>query len=214
MSTVTFLEDPVFPQSPSVGYVSAPSYRTEIVRSLSGVENRNRVWERPLHKYVVTIGPRAEDVVQDVLYHFHAMGGPECGFRFVDLLDYKSCRSYETPTALDQPLIAGTSSPGGYQMVKDYIFGTRSQRRYIFKPKAGSVLVANEAGVEQAAADFDVDDQTGVITPLAGFVGVPTTCGFEFDVPVRYESDELPVSFDFAVAESVSFGLLELRFRL
>jgi uncharacterized protein (TIGR02217 family) len=208
---VSFLESPRFEICPSIGYQSRPAFNVERIRMQSGVTKKNQLWERPLFRYTVTIGPRAEEEIQDVYEFFMALGGPEVGFRFQDLADYKSCRPYQTATALDQPLTPGGSSPSGYMMVKDYTKGWRTQRRDIFKPVASTIKVANQAGVEQTAGTWSLDDQTGIITPLGGFSGTPTTWGGEFDVPVEFEGNELPIEFDYVAAHSVSFNLLEMR---
>lgn len=210
---MSFLESPRFDLCPSAGYVSRPAFNVERVRMQSGVEVRNQLWERPLFRYSVTIGPRAESEIQDVFAFFMALGGPEVGFRFQDLADYKSCRPYQTATAVDQPLVPANASPNGYAMVKDYTKGWRTQRRDVFKPVAATIKVANQSGTEQAGGTWSLDDQTGIITPLGGFSGTPTFWGGEFDVPVTFEGNELPIEFDFVSAHSVSFNLLELRVR-
>lgn len=208
---MSFLETPRFNLCPSAGYVSRPAFSVERIRMQSGVERRNQLFARPLYRFSVTIGPRASSEIEYVLNFFHAVGGPEVGFRFQDLADYKSCAPYDTATALDQPLVLGGSSPNGYIMVKDRTLGWRTQRRDVFKPVASTIKVANELGVEQAAGTWSLDDQTGIITPLGGFSGTPTTWGGEFDTPVTFEENDLPVEFDFTAAHSVSFNLLEMR---
>ena len=59
---------------------------------------------------------------------------------------------------------------------------------------AGTVRVA-VTGVEKIAGDdFNVDATTGLVTFLPGMIpaaGAAVTAGFEFDVPVRFDTDEL-----------------------
>lgn len=208
---MSFIESQ-FPICPSLGAQSAPSYLVSVARMQSGAERRNRFWQYPLHRYTISIDPREVDEVQQVLEWFHAMGGPECGFRFVDYADYKSCRVQNTPTALDQPLQSAGGSPVlGYQLVKEYTVGTRTQERIILKPVASTIRVANELGAEQASNLWTLDDTTGIVTPEMGFVGVPTTWGGEFDVPVRFENSELPITIQLNTIHGTSFVLQELR---
>lgn len=205
-----FLESPVFPVCAAYGYQSGPTYSTNVAQASSGRERRNRNWSLPLYR--ITFALHREDTeIELALEHFNAMGGRECGFRFFDYLDYKSCRVRETPAATDQPLIAITSDPVLYQLAKEYKFGTRSQLRYIKKPRSGTIHVANEEGDEQDASLWSLDETTGLIVPAEGFVGTPSFWGGEFDVPVRYESDDLPFIIADKRVQSVSITLLELR---
>ena len=207
---MSFVEDR-FPVCPSVGAQSAPSYNVSVARMMSGAERRNRFWQYPLHRYTVSVDPRAVDEVQTVLEWWHAMGGMECGFRWIDYADYKSCRVNETPSPLDQPFTGGAASPVGYQLVKEYTVGTRTQERVILKPVAGTIRVANGSGVEQASNLWDLDTTTGILIPLPGFSGVPTTWGGEFDVPVRFDGTELPITIHQTRVQGTSFVLAELR---
>ena len=65
------------------------------------------------------------------------------------------------------------------------------------KPVAGTVRVAVD-GVEQSeATDFTVDATTGVVTFEPGHepgAAAVITAGFEFDVPVRFDTDKLEIN--------------------
>lgn len=207
---MAFIEEQ-FPLVPSVGAKSIPAYSNSAVRMRSGSERRNRFWEYPLHRYMISVDPREVDEVQTVLEWFHAMGGTECGFRLIDRADFKSCRVQNTPAPLDQPLVALDTSPVSYQLIKEYTVGSRTQERIILKPVAGTIRVANGAGAEQSSSTWDLDTTTGILTPNGGFTGVPTTWGGEFDVPVRFESDELPITLMLNTIHGTDFALVELR---
>lgn len=60
---------------------------------------------------------------------------------------------------------------------------------------------------------WSVDATTGSVTfTAAPGAGVPITAGFEFDVPVRFDSDTLDVTLDFERLGSItSIPLLEIR---
>lgn len=199
----SFLESPRFPGCPSFGYTSDPEYRVVITRRASGVEKRNRGWAYPLVKLTVTVGPRMEAEIQELLEFWHACGGQARGFRFHDYADYLSCQVGQTPLATDQPLLA-TSTPGTYQLIKRYQFGIDedsqpvTQDRPIYKPVAGTVILSG-AGT--------VDYTTGLVTGSSG-----GTAGFEFDVPTRFDSN-FPISIENQRIESVTFALQELRMR-
>ena len=67
-------------------------------------------------------------------------------------------------------------------------------------------------GVEQAGG-WAVDPASGFVTfSIAPPPGTPITAGFEFDVPVRFDSDTLDVILDFERLGSITaIPLLEIR---
>ena len=64
-----------------------------------------------------------------------------------------------------------------------------------------------------AAPVWTVDITTGIITFASPpSVGTILTCGFEFDVPVRFDTDDLPVTLDIERLGSItSIPLIEVR---
>ena len=67
-------------------------------------------------------------------------------------------------------------------------------------------------GSEQASG-WSVDTATGLVTfNTAPASGVSITAGFEFDVPVRFDTDTLDVTLDLERLGSItSIPLLEIR---
>lgn len=202
-----FLESPSFPACPNFGAQGQPMYSVTVVQMTSGRERRNRNWLRSLLQFDCTIGPRAADTIQEILEWWHAMGGMECGFRFRDWTDYKSCRVNQTPTNVDQPMVQ-TVDVRTFQMVKHYTKGARTQVRNIVKPVEGTILVSDNAVALAEGADYTIDYTAGVIS----FSVAPTTpkWGGEFDVPVRFNS-EFPVQVSDFEVQTVQFSLQELR---
>lgn len=209
---MAFLETPRFPGCPSFGFRSIPMYRTTISRMRSGKEQRNRFWSRPLYRYDATVGPRMESEIQELLEFWHAVGGEECGFRFKDYADYKSCYVNLTASATDQPLIYVEEASDGplYQLTKSYTQGARSQDREIYKPVSGSLLIAANAVTLTENTDYEVDYTTGLVTMLIQDSESDLTWGGEFDTPVRFDG-EFPIELTNKAIESVSFSLMELR---
>ena len=95
--------------------------------------------------------------------------------------------------------------------MKRYASGGQSWTRTIAKPVAGTARIAL-AGVEQPSG-WTVDTTTGVVTfSAAPGSGVAITAGFEFDVPVRFDTDALDVTLDLERLGSItSIPLLEIR---
>ena len=76
---------------------------------------------------------------------------------------------------------------------------------------AGTVRVA--LGAVEQMAGWTLDATTGVITFIAApGIGVIVQAGFEFDVPVRFDTDMLDVTLDIERLGSItSIPLLEIR---
>jgi uncharacterized protein (TIGR02217 family) len=201
----------VFPICPAYGFTVEPRYRVKITARDGGYERVDRKWSRPLLRFVaVPTGDRFDDDVQTVLYFWHAHGGASSRFRFKDFSDHKSCRVGEEPSPTDQPFTFIAGSPGGYQLVKRYTYGAREQLREIVKPKGDTIRVANQNGVEQPSSTWLLDEATGLLQPLGGFVGTPTSWGGEFYVLARFDS-ELPITIVNKRIHEASFAIAEVR---
>ena len=78
---------------------------------------------------------------------------------------------------------------------------------------AGSVRVA-VGGSEVGAEAFACDPATGLVTFTAGHVpasGVAVTAGFAFDVPVRFDTDDLIIDLAaFTAGEIPKVPLVEI----
>ena len=87
----------------------------------------------------------------------------------------------------------------------------RSWVRTIAKAVAGTVRVA--LGTVEQMSGWTVDTTTGVVTfTSAPGNGVIVRAGFEFDVPVRFDTDMLDVTLDIERLGSItSIPLLEIR---
>lgn len=206
---MSFIETPTFPVCPRFGLTASPNYSVTISSTVSGRERRNRNWRKPLNVYNVQAGPKMEAEIQELLEFWHALAGPECGFRFKDWADFRSCRVHQTPSATDQALVLIPGSPGGYQLIKTYRAGARATVRDILKPVEGTVLVADNGVTKTEGFDYVIDYTTGLMSIFFSPVGT-ITWGGEFDVPVRFDS-EFPLELISHQVEQVQFQLRELR---
>jgi uncharacterized protein (TIGR02217 family) len=200
-----------FPDNISRGARGGPERRTQIVELASGDEERNASWANSRRRYDVAYGIRRADDLAAVVAFFEARNGRLYGFRFKDWADYKSCLPSQTPGPTDQAIGAGDGTTTAFQLVKRYASGSQTWVRKITKPVAGTVRVAL-GGAEQLVG-WSVDTTTGVVTfsapPGAGDV---ITASFEFDVPVRFDTDALDVTLDLERLGSItSIPLLEIR---
>jgi uncharacterized protein (TIGR02217 family) len=202
-----------FPAALSAGSSGGPERRTEIVILSNGFEERNSPWAQSRRRYDAGLGVRSLDDLADVIAFFEARHGQLHGFRWKDWTDFKSCRPSAQPAASDQAIGTGDGTRSLFGLCKVYSSGAQGYVREIRKPVAGSVRVAVD-GVELAAGDdFGVDHETGQVQLTAApAVGAELTAGFEFDVPVRFDTDRIATSLSgFAAGEIPSIPVIEVR---
>ena len=200
-----------FPDNISRGARGGPERRTQIVELASGDEERNASWANSRRRYDVAYGIRRADDLASVVSFFEARNGRLHGFRYKDWADYKSALPSQAIAATDQQIGTGTSSQQTFQLAKRYTSGGQTWVRTIAKPVAGTVRVA--LGMVEQMSGWTVDTTTGVVTFTAAPAGgVIVRAGFEFDVPVRFDSDTLDVTLDFERLGSITaIPLLEIR---
>ncbi len=200
-----------FQDNISRGARGGPERRTQIVELASGDEERNASWADSRRRYDVSYGIRRADDLATVVAFFEARNGRLHGFRFKDWADFKSCAPSSTPSSSDQIIGTGNGTRTSFQLVKHYASGSQTWTRTITKPVAGSVKVRRNA--TEATTGWTVDTTSGIITfsaPPAN--GVVIRAGFEFDVPVRFDSDALDVTLDIERLGSItSIPLAEIR---
>ncbi len=200
-----------FPDNISRGARGGPERRTQVVELASGDEERNASWADSRRRYDVAYGIRRADDLAAVVAFFEARNGRLHGFRYKDWADYKSALPSQAISPNDQQIGTGTGSLQTFQLSKRYTSGAQTWVRTITKPVAGTIRVA--LGMVEQMSGWTVDTTTGVITfTTAPAGGVIVRAGFEFDVPVRFDSDSLDVILDFERLGSItSIPLLEIR---
>ena len=200
-----------FPDNISRGARGGPERRTQVVELASGDEERNASWANSRRRYDVAYGIRRADDLAAVVAFFEARNARLYGFRYKDWADYKSSLPSQAITPTDQQIGTGIGSLKTFQLAKRYTSGAQAWTRTIAKPVSGTVRLAL-SGIEQMAG-WTVDTTTGTVTfTTAPGAGVAITAGFEFDVPVRFDTDMLDVTLDIERLGSItSIPLLEIR---
>ena len=197
MAELDAFHEVLFPSAVSFGATGGPVRRNEIVTLTSGRERRNARFAESRRSYDAGTGLRSLDDVYAVLAFFEARRGSLHGFRFRDPFDRKSCAPHETPSALDQTIGTGDGTTAAYQLIKIYGSGPDAYQRPIRKPVEGTVSVAVDGAARVAGVDFTVDATTGLVVFEPASIpqaGLSVTAGYEFDVPVRFDSEALAVS--------------------
>lgn len=197
MSELASFHDVLFPTAVSFGATGGPERRNEIVALTSGREKRNARLSQSRHRYDAGTGVRSLDDLHDVLTFFEARRGSLHAFRFRDPFDGKSCRPGVAPSAGDQNIGIGDGARKRFALVKVYGLGDDAYRRSIAKPVVSTLRVAVN-GIELSAPEaFAFEDTSGEVVFADGYVpgnGLAVTCGYEFDVPVRFDSERLEIS--------------------
>ncbi len=210
---MAFLETPRFPEYLSYGSQGGPEYKTGIAELQSGSEQRRAVWAAPRHSYQASFAIRTRDDLATVREYFHAMRGRYNGFRFKDWNDYTSATDgISAYTKDDQQIGLGDNAETAFQLVKNYDQGTETLVRNINKPIAGGILVALDGVLQTDPTHYSYDSTTGVVTFVsAPAAAVVITAGYEFDVPVRFDVDQLSVTAETYDIRSANIPIIELR---
>jgi uncharacterized protein (TIGR02217 family) len=214
MPLTASFHDVRFPAPVAFGATGGPMRRTEVVALGSGFEQRNSRFADSRRRYDAASGVRTLDQLQAVISFFEQRRGRLYGFRYRDPVDCSSCLPSGVPAASDQIIGTGTGTLAQFQLVKRYGTGTTAYVRPITRPVAGTVLVAVN-GVSAAPATWSVDTTTGIVTFATGSRpanGATVTAGFWFDVPVRFDTDEIRVDLShFAAGEIPPIPMIEIR---
>jgi uncharacterized protein (TIGR02217 family) len=186
-----------FPTDISRGAQGGPERRTDVVVLGSGFEERNARWAGSRRAYNAGYGVKSLDDLHAVIAFFEERRGRLYGFRWRDHADWKSCQPGGAITPLDQVIGTGDGETAAFQLAKTYGSAHAPWQRGIAKPVAGTVRLAVDGTEQTLADDFTVDAATGVVTFLAGHIpaaDAAITAGFEFDVPVRFDTDKLEIN--------------------
>lgn len=190
-----------FPDSVAFGSSGGPEFSTNITVMKNGFEQRNINWDECRLKYNVLNGVKTKEQLNELLAFFRARKGRAIGFRFKDWSD---CQ------AENQILGIGDGTHQEFQLVKRYVSGDEVYVRKIFKPVSGSLKVYIN---DTETVDYIINLKTGVlIFSHPPEENAEIKASFEFDVPVRFDSDILEISMDTINTGKVKeIGLVEVK---
>jgi uncharacterized protein (TIGR02217 family) len=135
------------------------------------------------------------------------------GFRWKDWADYKSSVASADVSFEDQQIAMGDGVTSVFPLVKIYRSGGHTYSRPITKPVRGTVRVGVARDELQESIDYEFDATTGLVTfSHPPDPDMPITAGFEFDVPVRFDTDHIHTSVaSFQAGEALNVPVLEVR---
>lgn len=200
-----------FPTAIAFGSRGGPRRKTIIAASGSGYEARNSQWADSKREYNAGYGIKNIDDLYKVIEFFEERRGQLHGFRWKDRADWKSCTPTGIPAFNDQTIGTGDGSTQAFQLKKVYGSTINTYTRNIKKPVLGTVKIGVN-GTEQASG-WTVDTTTGIVTfSVAPTNGHTITAGFEFDTPVRFNTDYLEIDYSAFDAGAIpDIPIVEIR---
>lgn len=202
-----------FPESLSLGAIGGPQRRTDVVTLANGFEERNTPWAHSRRSYDAGLGMRSIDDLQLVTGFFEARLGQMHAFRWKDWADYKSSAASAQTAFDDQSIAIGDGVQTVFQLVKNYASGEQVYKRPIRKPVKGTVKVGLEQDEFRDGVEYEVDDATGLITfAIPPEQGAEIFAGYYFDVPVRFDTDQILASVEsFEAGQVPNVPVIEVR---
>jgi uncharacterized protein (TIGR02217 family) len=210
---MAFIESPRFPASISYHSSGGPTWKTQVVQTTSGREQRIQAWQDALRHWDAMNGVRTDAELDQLQAWFLISAGMANGFRWKDWKDYLAISSHSLGMINATGKGNGTASG---QLVKLYTLGSHAYARKISKPVTGTVTVQKNGVIMPFGSSTGqclLDNTTGIIT----FYGTPPTTmdtltwTGEFDVPVRFDTDTFSASYEERNASSVSLPIVEIR---
>jgi uncharacterized protein (TIGR02217 family) len=205
-----FLETPRFPDNISYGSSGGPGFKTGISEGHSGLEQRTVEWSIARARYNVAKGITDKTDMDEVRAFFYSVRGRASGFRFKDWGDY---------ALFTENIGTGDGSTLIFPIIKTYAVGSLDYVRRIYKPLATgsdslSFRVYVDATLKTLTTHYTLNTETGVITFTGGNAPAATkdvTVTGEFDVPVRFDTDQMDAAHDGFLTETwASIPLVEL----
>ena len=117
------------------------------------------------------------------------------------------------PGFRDQVIGQGDGTQVEFALTKTYLSGAERYERPIAKPVEGSVKIGVGDAEQFEGVHFELDAARGVVT-LSQAPGPDdfVTAGFEFDVPVRFDTDRIHTSVaSFQAGDVPNVPVIEVR---
>lgn len=164
-----------FPDDISYGATGGAGFNTDVIVVNSGFEQRNATWQDSKCMFDVSHGVRTQAQLNILIAFFRVMKGRANGFRFKDWTDFEVATGEGVLTSIDAT---------HFQLWKRYTTAATNHDREITKPVNGTLIIT---GGTVASVDY----ATGIVTMTTG---TPTSWTGEFDIPCRFDTDQMKTS--------------------
>jgi uncharacterized protein (TIGR02217 family) len=172
-------------------------FSTSVVEAQSGFEQRNVNWSQTRARFDIGFINKGAAYKSSLISFFRAVAqGKAYGFRLRDWSDY---------SVTGQAVGTGNGSTQNIQLVKTYSAGGYTYSRTITKPVTEDVKDADGNNVTNtfklyyngvlqdhsaSPSVYTLDHTTGILTCHPSN-GVAITADFQFDIPVRFDIDDM-----------------------
>ena len=181
---MSFLETR-FPESISFNSSSILEFNTSVITTKNGSEQRNINWNSNKMKFNIINGIKTKAELDEIIAFFRNVRGKAYGFRFKDWSDYQ---------AENQLIGVGDGETKDFQLIQDDRTNTNYYIRKITKPVISTIKIFIDG---TSTNDVNIDLKTGIVSfNEAPSIDAVITATFEFDVPVRFDSDMLEITMN------------------
>jgi len=204
----------VFPEDYSQGAVGGPEFRTTVVSTGSGFEQRNVDWATARCRWDLSrllYDPATRDAT---IAFFRARKGRAHSFLFKDWADYFVGMAWNAATRTLNHTGAHNFAIGNgiqtvFELVRVYDSGGFTEARRITRPRNPIRVYLNGA---LQATGFTVDYNAGRITfTVPPGNGIAVGWSGEFFVPVRFDTDVLSMEYVSPTVGDAQLPVVEVR---
>ncbi len=164
--------------------VGGPTFATEIAITRAGHEQRNETHSRSRHRFDFSHDIKSTELFLLVDAHFRMARGRLHKWRARDWADYKCDRSAGA-------LVDLTATTFQLHKVYGTVVGFQEARRITRIFEERPVRVWKNGSLQTLTTHYTVDVETGIVTFVTPPGVAVLECEFWFDVPCRYDTDEL-----------------------
>jgi uncharacterized protein (TIGR02217 family) len=185
-----FIETPRFDEDIAFGSSGGPRFKTPVFASEGPTEAREQNFTYSRGRWQLDKMTRDTTDMDTIRSFFFNARGKARGFRFKDWADFSM-------TA--ENIGTGDGVTTVFKITKKYGTGAYQYTRRIFKPVSATVQVYVNGVLKTLTTHYTLNATTGTITFTGGNtppLGHAVTVTCEFDVPVRFDTDEMVVSAD------------------
>jgi uncharacterized protein (TIGR02217 family) len=201
------------PEQIERGSQGGPRFKTSVLTLSSGFERRNIDWENSRAAFSAGYGIQTKADFSEVLEFFYARQGKAHSFRFKDWSDFE---------ITDQTVATSDGATTNFQMFKRYSSGGIQFDRTITKPVANSFTATFNLAARTVVYDTGpglgevrINTLTGIIvlnSTDAATTGQALNITGEFDIPVRFDTDQIDVNMQTFDAGAIpEIGIIEVR---
>lgn len=173
-----------FPTTLSQSYEGGPGFRTDIVETDGGHEERIARWAEARRTWRAAREFATQSEAAELVRFFLARQGALHSFRWRDWTDYTSnADGVAEPTHIDQACGTVDGSTVQFTLYKTYTSGSQSYPRRIRLPVSGTIKIGVSGS--EVLSGWSYNAATGIITFTSAPEATPTA-GFEFDCEARF----------------------------